>query len=137
MQDSEDDLVKLREISFCTLHPDPRQAHSAAAVLAGAPGVLAVEVADEAALLRIRYHLLETTLADLEAFIEAHGFHLDNRLIQKLKRALYRYTEEAQRANLGCAKGETNCTRKVFATSYKQRDHGCRDDRPQHWRRYL
>jgi len=136
MDEPVDDLIKLREISFCTLHPDPRQAHSAASVLEDIEGVLELEVVEDA-LLRVRYHLLQITLADLEALIEARGFHLDNRLLQKLRRALYRYTEETQRANLGCAKGESNCTRKVFATSYKLRDHGCRDDRPQHWRRYL
>jgi hypothetical protein len=136
MEEPVDDLIKLREISFCTLHPDPRQAHSAAAVLEGIEGVLELEVVEDA-LLRVRYHLLLVTLADLETLIEQRGFHLDNRLLQKLRRALYRYTEETQRANLGCAKGESNCTRKVFATSYKLRDHGCRDDRPQHWRRYL
>jgi hypothetical protein len=87
--------------------------------------------------LRVTYHLLEICLADIEALLEQHGFHLDNRLMHKIKRALYRYTEDTQRANLGCAKGESNCTEKVFVNRYRNRDHGCQDVRPDHWRRYL
>ncbi|MEJ2575752.1 MAG: hypothetical protein P8106_03445 [Gammaproteobacteria bacterium] len=136
MDEATEDFIKLREISFNTLHPDPRQAYAAATLLEDVAGVLELEVVDDA-LLRVRYHILQTTLADLEALVEERGFHLDNGIIQKVKRALYRYTEETQRANLGCTKGESNCTRKVFATSYQQRDHGCRDERPQLWRRYL
>lgn len=136
MGDVNDSLIKRREVAFCTLHPDRQQAHSAAAALENVLGVRQLEVPSDA-LLRVEYHLLEITLADIENLLEARGFHLDNRLIVKLRRALYHYTEETQRANLGCAKGESNCTQKVFATSYKRRDHGCRDERPDHWRRYL
>jgi hypothetical protein len=136
MSEATESLIKRRDIAFCTLHPDREQAHTAAAVLEPVAGVLQLEVAT-AALLRVEYHLLRITLADIEDLLEARGFHLDNGLLVKLKRALYHYTEETQRTNLGCAKGESNCTQKVFATSYKRRDHGCRDDRPDHWRRYL
>jgi hypothetical protein len=130
-----DSLIKRREIAFCTLHPDPDQAGSAAALLVEVEGVERAEVVNPG-MLEVHYHLLATCLADIEQLLEASGFHLDNRLVHKIRRALYHYMEETQRANLGCQQGE-NCTQKVFVNRYRSRDHGCQDDRPEHWRRYL
>ncbi len=135
MEAQGDGLLKRREIAFCTLHPDPDQAGSAAALLTETAGIERVEVID-AAMIEIHYHLLATCLADIEALLEQRGFHLDNRLMYKIRRALHYYVEETQRANLGCRQGE-NCTQKVFVNRYRNRDHGCQDDRPEHWRRYL
>lgn len=135
MDSGGDSLYKRREIAFCTLHPDPDQPGSAAALLIEVDGVERVEVVDNA-IVEVHYHLLATCLADIEQLLERNGFHLDNRLVHKIRRALYHYTEETQRANLGCAKGE-NCTQKVFVNRYRKREHGCQDDRPEHWRRYL
>lgn len=137
MSDQADDLIKRREIGFSTLHPDAQPAHSAAAALARIDGIIRV-VALDGATLKVEYHLSHICLHDIEGLLESQGYHLDNRLMFKVKRALYRYTEETQRANLGCVKsGESISTQKAFATSYCRRDHGCRDDRPTHWRRYL
>lgn len=136
MEKPDDSLFKQREIAFCTLHPDPNQAGSAAAYLIEIDGIHQAEPLGKASL-QVSYHLLAICLADIEALLEQGGFHLDNRLVHKIKRALYYYTEETQRANLGCAKGEANCTQKVFVNRYRKRDHGCQDDRPEHWRRYL
>ncbi len=136
MDNQGDSLIKQREISFCTLHPDRAQAQTARAYLAGVTGILTASAPTDA-LLRVEYRLLEVTLFEIERLLEERGFHLDNRLFQKLRRALYHYTEDTQRANLGCGQGESNCTKKVFASNYKRREHGCKDDRPAHWRRYL
>lgn len=136
MEEDNENLIKVREIVFCTLHPDVNQAGSAAALLADIDGVHRVDV-KQPALLSVTYHLLAVRLADIEALLEDKGFHLDNRLVYKIRRALFHYTEETQRANLGCPKGESNCTQKVFVNRYQSRDHGCQDDRPDHWRRYL
>lgn len=136
MENQGDSLFKAREIAFCTLHPDPNQPGSAGELLIELDGVVQVDPLDHATL-RVTYHLLEICLADIEALLEQHGFHLDNRLMHKIKRALYKYTEDTQRANLGCARGESNCTEKVFVNRYRNRDHGCQDVRPDHWRRYL
>jgi hypothetical protein len=130
-----DGLLKRREIAFCTLHPDPNQAASAAALLIETEGVEHVEVIG-AEMVGVSYQLLRTCLADIERLLEAQGFHLDNRLMYRIRRALYHYMEETQRANLGCPKG-ANCTEKVFVNRYRSRDHGCQDERPEHWRRYL
>ncbi|MDJ0740409.1 MAG: hypothetical protein QNJ91_11865 [Gammaproteobacteria bacterium] len=129
-------LFKQREITFCTLHPDPDQPGSAAALLIDIEGVTEVRVLDDATL-RVHYHLAVICLADIEILLEERGFHLDNGLVYKIKRALFHYTEETQRANLGCPKGDPNCTEKVFVNRYRNRDHGCQDERPDHWRRYL
>lgn len=129
-------LFKEREITFCTLHPDPDQAGSAAAMLVEIEGVQRAEAFDPETL-HVGYHLLAICLADIELVLEQNGFHLDSRLKFRIRRALYHYTEETQRANLGCARGEANSTQKVFVNRYRQREHGCQDDRPEHWRRYL
>lgn len=129
-------MFKIREIVFCTLHPDEDQARSAVALLNDVAGVQRAEAVDESTL-QVAYHLLEITLEEIEKLLTKGGLHLDNGLVYKIRRALHHYTEETQRANLGCAKGEANCTQKVFVNRYLQRDHGCQDDRPEHWRRYL
>lgn len=132
----DDDRIKRREIIFSTLHPDPRQAATAAALLEGVEGILLAEARD-AVTLWIHYHLEATCLAEIEALLSGSGFHIDNNLLGKLKRALAHYTEETQRHNLGCPQGDSNCTTKAYITSYRRREHGCRDGRPKHWRRYL
>ena len=136
MEELNNNLIKVREIVFSTLHPDADQAGSAAALLLELDGVQRVE-AEHPAVLHVTYHLLTVCLVDIEAVLEENGFHLDNGLVHKIRRALFHDTEETQRANLGCAKGESNCTQKVFVNRYRKREHGCQDDRPEHWRRYL
>ncbi len=131
-----DNLVKARDISFCALHPDPNQAGSAAAVLMKTEGIARVEVIAPCHL-KLSYYLTSILMGDIEALLAEQGFHLDNRLTCKIKRALYRYSDETQYVNMGCAKGESNCTRKVFINRYQHLNHGCQDKRPDHWRRYL
>ncbi|HHH38366.1 MAG TPA: hypothetical protein ENK50_02160 [Sedimenticola sp.] len=136
MDTEETDLVKTRQIAFTELHPDPRQAETAARMLSGVDGILETR-APTPTLLEVRYHVLEVTLEQIETALTETGFHLSSRLIHKLQRALYYYTEDVQRANNGCRRGDSNCTRKIFIESYQRRDHRLRDPRPEHWRRYL
>lgn len=131
-----DGLQKRREIALIALHPDPEPAASAAALLQQVAGIQRVEVID-GCVVEVRYQLLAICLAEIETCLEQHGMHLDNRLVHKIRRALHHYTESTQRANLGCPRGDANCTQKVFVNRYRNRGHGCRDDRPAHWRRYL
>jgi len=131
-----DGLAKAREIAFCTLHPDKDQAATAAALLNDLDGIDAVERIS-AAQIRVHYQINHVCLADIEALLADRGFHLDNALIHRMRRALVHYMEETQRINMGCGKGESNCTTKVFINRYRNRDHGCQDERPRHWRRYL
>lgn len=129
-------LLKQRDIHFCPLHPDQQQAHTACQMLLALEGIHDVQLVSDSRLL-ITYHLGHFTLQEVEYLLTEVGFHLDNSLLIKLKRALYSYTEETERANLGCPKGHSNRTRDVFINRYQQLQHGCRDQRPSHWRNYL
>ncbi|QVL50698.1 MAG: hypothetical protein KFB96_09970 [Thiocapsa sp.] len=130
------DRIKSREIPFHEIHPDPHQAVTAARFLTDVDGILEINPAGPI-LLRVTYDVLVTTLQEIEEALTELGLHLDNRLLHRVRRALYYYTEETLRANCGCPQGESNCTKKVFAKRYELIEHGCRDDRPEHWRRYL
>ncbi len=110
-------FVKHREIGFRDLHPDPDQARSASLLLVDLPGIAELHVVTPL-LLKVSYHVLEVTLEQIEGLLDEAGFHLDNRLIYRLKRALHYYTEEVER------------------TRYRLAAHGCRDPRPEHWREY-
>lgn len=128
-------MLRSREIRFCRLHPDKTQAHSASLVLSDIEGVQHVQPVDPH-LLHIHYDLSLISLLIIEEALVELGYHLDNSLMHKLKRALYYYTEETQRANLGL---EDACCadKQVFINRYLKRRHGCRDERPEHWRNYL
>ena len=94
------ELIKIREVSFCAINPDPKQAHTATLLLSGMEGVIhAHPLTDN--LLQVRYDIGEITLQVIEEVLGELGFHLSNNLMNKLKRALYYYPEETQRANLG------------------------------------
>ena len=128
-------LLKQRDIHFCPLHPDQQQAQTACQMLTDLDGIHDVQLLS-ATRLTVIYQLDHFSLDELEYLVTEVGFHLDNSLLLKLKRALYRYTEETERANQGCPKGQSNCTRDVFINRYQQLRHGCRDQRPDHWRNY-
>ncbi len=128
------DQIKHREICFRGPHPDPHQAQTATLLLADIEGILSVRLDDpDARLLFISYDVKHVCLKAIEGFLIEMGFHLDNGIIFKLKRALYYYTEQIEQETLGCK----NCTRDIFIQAYRRRDHGCRDERPDHWRKYL
>lgn len=135
MQQDDLNLIKRRELIFRALHPDPAQAQSAAALLEGTPGILALEPLSPI-LLKVAYDVRAITLAAIEQSLAEVGYHLDNSLFLRLKRALYYYSEETQRANLGLEKGCERCV-EAFVRGYEQRQRGCRDKRPEHWRAYL
>jgi len=130
-----EELIKRRELRFCHLHPDPNQARSALLLLSDAEGVLEITLADELCLY-ITYDVRYMTLDAIEKVLIRLGYHLDSRLIYRMKRALYSYSEETQRANLGVSESTDNTTQ-VFVKRYSSNYHGCRDKRPDHWRKYL
>ena len=132
----EEASIKHREIVFDSNHPDPQQGKTAALRLSDVPGVLDVQVISDTAI-KVSYQLLEIDLQQIEDGLVDAGFHLSGKLIYKLKRALYYYTEETQRVNNGCPRGDSNCTRNVFVNRYSRLDLETRDPRPEHWREYL
>ncbi len=130
-----EDLIKRREIRFCHLHPDPDQARSVLLLLSDAEGITDIQFIDELCL-SVSYDVRILTLQAIEDILMRLGYHLDNRLLIRMKRALYAYSEETQRDNLGCSTEADNHTT-VFVKRYSSNHHGCRDKRPEHWRKYL
>ncbi len=129
-------IKKKREIIFSDMHPNSNQAQSALRMLENIPGILKLE-AIHPLQLNLHYDIRYLCLADIEEALTEVGFHLDNSLILRLKRALYSYTESTERANIGCERCQDQNTRDVFIDRYQQQRHGCRDPRPNHWRDYL
>lgn len=131
-----EDLIKRRELRFCHLHPDPNQAQSALLLLADAEGIHEITLVDELCLF-IAYDVRVLTLESIELILTTLGYHLDNRLLSRMRRALYKYSEDTQRDNLGVSADIAENTTQVFIRSYTSHYHGCRDKRPDHWRKYL
>lgn len=132
------DTLKHREIGFAEPHPDPRQAESAVLVLSGISAIVSVCLHDNSPrTICVSYDLNAISLSLIEDFLTELGFHLDNSLLCKLKRALYYFTEENQRANLSLSRDQDHNTRDIFMRNYRCRTHGCRDERPEYWRKYL
>lgn len=136
METGENDFIKHREIHFRDLHPERNQALDAARFLTDVQGIISTTPAS-ALQIQISYDLLQVSLKQIEDALRELGLHIDNGLMLRIKRALHYYSEETQRANMGCVQDESNCTSKVFALRYRTLNHACRDRRPEHWRRYL
>jgi hypothetical protein len=130
------DRIKQRQLNFRDLHPERNDARTAADFLDAVDGVLRTEPATPIAL-DLSYDLHKTCLQEIEEAVAELGLHLDNSLMYRIKRALYYYTEDTYRENQGYRRGGSNCTKRVFAKRYEALEHGCRDQRPEHWRRYL
>lgn len=129
-------FTKRRDVMFSPLHDAEYQASTASQMLIDLDGISAADIISENHLV-IQYDLRFFTLEDIEELLTTVGFHLNNSLFIKIKRALYRYTEDTERANLGCIEGQPNCTRVAYINRYQKLPHGCRDKRPDHWRTYL
>jgi hypothetical protein len=128
------ETIKQRDIAFCKLHPDKTPAQTAALVLNETPGIENLLVVGPH-LLRLDYDLLQVTLQEIESLLVEVGFHLSGDLVYRIKRALFHYTEEIQRENLGASNKASN-TRQVFIERYHRLNHACRDQRPEIWRHY-
>jgi hypothetical protein len=136
MDTPESDRLRHRQINFRDLHPERNDARTAADFLLQVDGVLAAEP-ETPILLNLSYDLAHTCLQEIEEALDELGLHRDNGLLYRMRRALYYYTEDTFRENSGCKRGGSNCTKRVFAKRYEALEHGCRDQRPEHWRRYL
>ncbi len=134
--DNEKSLIKNRLIHFSDMHPDSDQAGRAMLLLSDIQGVIKLHHIHPCCL-SIEFDISDLNLKVIEEALIDIGFHLDNSLLIKLKRALYYYTEEAQQANLGYTQNCKDFTKRIFINEYRLHEHGCRDDRPEHWREYL
>lgn len=126
------DLEKIREIVFHDLPPG--QAEHALVLLEGLEGLVATVGSDGCRLL-VRYHICEYTLEGLETALASQGFHLDNSLMSKLKRALAYFSESVQRRNVAADEPDIK-SQQAFMKVYENHLHGDRDDTPEEWRGY-
>ena len=147
-------LTKQREILFSSAHSNEElgyrsglemvsdlvrdqnrdQAKAAVFLLADVDGVLDLKYLSDFNLV-VTYDIRILTLDTILQALSSVGFTLDNSIVSKIKNALYAYTEDTLRENLGIM--GSKLTRDIFMQGYQQRSHGCRDQRPQYWRRYL
>ena len=126
------DLEKIREIVFHDLPPG--QAEHALVLLEGLEG-LVVTVGSDGSRLLVRYHICEYTLEGLETALASQGFHLDNSLMSKLKRALAYFSESVQRRNVAADEPDIK-SQQAFMKVYERHLHGDFDDTPEEWRGY-
>lgn len=131
-------FIKHREIAFQGPHSEQNQAQRAILLLSDVQGVDQVHLLGVNRL-SVSYDVRVFTLTDIENALTEVGFHLDNGLMCKLKRALYEYTEVTLRANLGLEQHacQGQCAQKVFVEKYRSKRHGNRDERPAMYRDYL
>lgn len=126
--------IKHREIQFDDMHPDPNQAQSAVLLLADVDGVESSHAQTPHQVL-VSYDVGKITLDEILAELTDNGFHIYNSILFKIKQALYSYTEQTEQANL--VANQKSSSRKMHIEQYQKRPHGCRDQRPHHWRNYL
>ena len=129
------EFIKHRDILFMTVQEEDDPARIAMDLLQDIEGIGSVDYQNACAL-SISYNILKITLMDIDDALREVGFHLDNSIISKLKRALFYFTEETQLANLGYDHSESKSTTEIFINRYNQMEHGCRDERPTHLRQY-
>lgn len=126
------DLEKYREIVFHALPYG--QVERALVLLEGLDG-LEVTVCQQGNCLLVRYHICEYTLEGLESALANQGFHLDNSLMSKLRRALAYFSESVQRQNVAANEPDIK-SQQAFMEVYERHLHGDRDDTPEEWRGY-
>lgn len=136
MEKSDPDRIKQRQVHFRDLHPERNDARTAAAFLADVDGILCAQPSSPI-VLELTYDLHLTCLEEIEGALAELGLHLDGALLHRIRRALHYYTEGTYRENHGLAGPDRNDTKRVFAQRWESLQHGCRDPRPEHWRRYL
>lgn len=131
-----DSTVRTREIVFRGPHREADQARAAELLLSDSPMVSQVAVTGMNRLV-VRYDLRDVTFSEIESALEELGFHMDNSIITRLRRAYYAYCEDTLRANLRISSNcFGHCARRIFVRHYQNGEHGCRDQRPSHWRAY-
>jgi hypothetical protein len=126
------DLEKIREIVFHDLPAG--QAERAHLLLQDLEGLIVTRGGDGCRLL-VRYSVCEYTLEGLETALAQQGFHLDNSLLSKLRRAMAYFCENVQRRNVAANEPDIK-SQQAFMKVYESHLHGDRDDTPEEWRRY-
>ncbi len=135
MDSTSNECIKYRDILFDEVYDqDEAPSQLATLLLADAPGIVNLNPVSDTQL-HISYDLRTVNLEIIETGLTEVGFHLDNSLMCKIRRALCHFTEETQCINMGCHY-DSKTTRDIYICRYLKLPHGCRDDRPNHWREY-
>ncbi|AHK78379.1 hypothetical protein M911_03390 [Ectothiorhodospira haloalkaliphila] len=139
MESADDAYIRHRELVFRGPQKEQDQLEAAWLMLRDEVPAIREVHRDGDRKLQVTYDIREITYAELEQALTEVGFHMDNSLLSKLRRALYNYGEDTVRDNLGLVKDESisGVAQRVFVNQYRQQAHGCRDQRPRHWREYL
>lgn len=125
------DIEKRREIVF---HPlPPGQLERALTFLAQVPRLTVSTPATRTLL--VQYCVADHTLQDLENALLAQGFHIENTLLIRIKRALIYYTERVQLENMDHPEVRTK-NYQAHVEAWDKRPHGDRDETPVEWRQY-
>ncbi|WP_410498958.1 hypothetical protein [Chitinibacter sp. S2-10] len=127
------DDIKHRDIVFSGLPLD--QANQAAKLLNRIPGVLCQAFASQHRV-AVQYHMDEHSLLELETRLLEAGFHLDNNILQKIKRTLAHYCEEVYHDNRAIPEHNIK-SRDVYVKVWEKHPHGDHDETPEELRRYL
>ena len=130
------DFIKQHEIHFQNVDPAANDAREALRLMMDVQGVVNIRALTPDCI-QMRYDIRQITLQTVESALVEVGFHLHNGLLNKMKRALFYYTEETQLVNWGYQHDQASSTLDIFVSCYNQREHGCRDERPEYLRRYL
>lgn len=127
-------LHKHREIFFAEFPPN--QVLGAAEALSSLEQIT-VELLQEKRAIGIDYDLNEHTLEELEAYLTKQGYALDDKLLEKLARALVHYAEETELHNLGVPENPAEqAQQKAYVNEWENHPHGDHDDTPPEWREY-
>ena len=123
------DVIKTRELQFLSKLPGVDAAEKAQRLLSRVKGIEAVELVRPGRL-SLRYDVRLLTLQMIEAALRDVGFFLDNKLTTRIRRSLFAYCEDAQRASLGV---EHDAEHVILSHP----DSATHDPRPHNWRNYL
>jgi len=138
MEQPDPEMLKHREVAFRDPLPGQQQALNAIVALSGIGGVHEVYLVSQSRnVIRVSYDLRQIDLRTIDALLFELSFRLNNSLLTKIKRALYYYMEGIELENLAISRDQDHNTRDIFTHCHLCQRHGCRDARPEHWRRYL
>ena len=90
-----------------------------------------------ASALKIRYRLPEITLNQLVRWLSEHGAVVDASALNRIWLAVYGYMDTVQ-SDAACSDSSWDADlRRVYISRQLNRQHGHRDERARHWRKYL
>lgn len=134
-------IIKRREICFCSLHADPDQAHSAVFIVNDLKGIIISHALDNNCI-QLAYDLGQINLEEIEEILRNEGFHLDNSILSKIKRSIIHYCEETCQENFKDEQLIKEVHDKhmgdiIYLRPLKKKLCDCKDQRSEHWRQYL